>query len=123
MSWKYSQATGKLINPAGSVVGIGYSGNGVGLNNPAEQTEEGVGPIPQGQWTVESFFDDPGGKGPLVAHVKPATGTETFGRSGFMIHGDNAEENHTASEGCIILPRILREMVMSSQDRTFLVTA
>jgi hypothetical protein len=31
--------------------------------------------------------------------------------------------NHTAREGCIILPRVLREMVMSSSDRALVVTA
>ncbi len=122
MSWKYSQTSGKLLSPAGSVVGVGYSGRGTGLNNPAEQAVEGVGPIPQGDWAIGSFFDDAGGKGPLVAHVMPMPGTETHGRSGFMIHGDNGAANHTASEGCIILPRGLREQIMGSNDRTLIVT-
>jgi hypothetical protein len=103
-------------------VGEGYSGRGSGLNNPAQQAVEGQGPIPQGSWEIGAFFDDPGGKGPIVAHLTPADGTETFGRSGFMIHGDNAELNHTASEGCVILPRQLRLMIQSSQDRTLTVT-
>jgi hypothetical protein len=123
MSWKYSQSTGALVNPTGSGVWIGYSGRGAGLNNPVEQTVEGVGPIPQGEWTIGSFFDDPGGKGPIVAHVTPVASTDTFGRSGFMIHGDNADANHTASEGCIILPRVVREMVMASRDRSLTVSA
>jgi hypothetical protein len=122
MSWKYSQSSGTLINPAGSVVGTGYSGRGAGLNNPADQAAHDTGPIPQGEWTIGSFFDDPGGKGPMVAHVTPAQGTEAFGRSGFMIHGDNGAADHTASEGCIILPRLLREQIMSSDDRALVVT-
>lgn len=123
MSWKYSQSTGELVNPTGSGVGIGYSGRGAGLNSPAHQSVADVGPIPQGEWVIGSFFDDPGGKGPIVAHLVPASGTETFGRSGFMIHGDNAELDHTASEGCIILPRVVREMVMASSVRGLIVTA
>jgi hypothetical protein len=122
MGWKYAQGSGKLVNPAGSVVGFGYSGRGVGLNNPAEQAVEDVGPIPQGEWTIGRFFDDEGGKGPLVAHVTAAPGTETYGRSGFMIHGDNEAANHTASEGCIILPRGLRVMVMASAESALTVT-
>jgi hypothetical protein len=94
----------------------------VGLNNPAEQSVEGVGPIPQGEWTIGSFFDDLGGKGPMVAHVTPASSTEAFGREGIMIHGDNGAADHTASEGCIILPRLLREQIMSSGDRALVVT-
>ena len=121
MAWKYSQSTGQFLSPAGSGVGIGYSGHGSGLNNPAEQAVHMTGPIPQGEWEIGKFFDDPGGKGTIVAHLKPLPGTETFGRSGFMIHGDNAGVNHTASEGCLILPHVVREMVMGSGDRLLVV--
>jgi hypothetical protein len=123
MSWRYSQSTGDLINPAGSRVGIGYSGRGVGLNNPTKQDAADVGPIPQGSWTIGTFFDDPGGKGPIVAHLTPSVGTQTYGRSGFMVHGDNSAANHTASEGCIILPHLLREQLMASNDRTLIVVS
>jgi hypothetical protein len=123
MSWKYSQSTGELVNPTGSCVGYGYSGNGEDLDRPEDQNVRCHGPIPQGQWTVETFFDDPGGKGPIVAHLTPLPGTETFGRSGFMIHGDNRAANHTASEGCVILPRLLREQIMASNDCTLTVVA
>lgn len=123
MAWKYAQSTGDLTSPAGSRVGAGYSGRGDGLNNPAMQSVPDVGPIPQGDWQIGEFFDDHGGKGPMVAHLTPAEGAETFGRSGFMIHGDNAALNHTASEGCVILPHVLRAMVMVSGDRVLTVTA
>jgi hypothetical protein len=69
------------------------------------------GPIPRGAWTIGEFFDDPGGKGPVVAHLTPCEGTETFGRSGFMIHGDNQALNHSASEGCIVAPRFIRDQI------------
>ena len=121
MSWKYSQKTGALLSPAGTYVGNGYSGRGAGLNNPLQQNVADVGPIPQGEWAIGHFFDDPGGKGPIVADLTPAA-AETFGRSGFMVHGDNGAANHTASEGCVILPRGLRQMVMASDDRSLIVT-
>jgi hypothetical protein len=38
-----------------------------------------------------------------------------FGRSAFMIHGDN--RTHTASQGCIILRRDLREQIDRSDDK------
>lgn len=123
MSWRYSQSTGRLTSPAGSSVGVGYSGRGAGLNNPAMQGVTDIGPIPQGQWQIGRFFDDPGGKGPIVAHLIPVDGTETYGRSGFMVHGDNGAANHTASEGCIILPHLLREQLMASNDRSLIVVS
>ncbi len=123
MSWKDSQCSGQLCSPAGSAVGSGYSGRGAGLNNPAQQAVADVGPIPQGEWSIGAFFDDPHGKGPIVAHLTPVSLTQTFGRSGFMIHGDNEMLNHSASEGCVVLPRALRQMIMSSADRALLITA
>lgn len=120
--WQYAQSSGILTAPDGSQAGKGYSGRGEGLNAPQSQSVPDVGPIPQGSWLVGPFFDDPGGKGPIVAHVTPMPGTEVFGRSGFMIHGDNAAANHTASEGCIILARPLREAIRDSGDSMLSVT-
>ena len=116
--WTYSQSTGALASQDGSVRSTGYSGNGADLNNPAGQGDKGHGPIPQGAWTIGPFFDDPGGKGPCVCHLTPQTGTDALGRSGFMIHGDNSEANHTASEGCVILAREVREAIAESGDTT-----
>src|SRR6266704_1148397 len=116
--WTYSQTTGKLTDPQGNDAGIGYSGNGADINDPAEQDERGHGPIPQGIWSIGDFFDDHGGKGPIVAHLLPVAGTETFGRSGFMIHGDNKAGDRSASEGCVILNHSLRSAIASSGDKT-----
>lgn len=118
--WTYNSANGNLSHN-GALVGTGYSGHNEGMNNPALQNVRMVGPIPQGSWTIGHFFDDPGGKGPIVCHLTPAEGTVTFGRGGFMIHGDNSEADHTASEGCIILARPLREAVQASEDAELLV--
>jgi hypothetical protein len=121
--WEYRQSTGELTSPAGVIIGLGYSGRDAGLNDPRAQNIHDVGPIPQGEWQFGRFFDDHGGKGPLVAHLTPEEGTETFGRSGFMIHGDNHAMNHTASHGCIILGRTLREALVGSSDRALRVVA
>ena len=120
--WSYSQSTGLLTDPSGEVIGTGYSGNGPGLNNPDMQNDRDVGPCPRGSWAIGSFFDDIGGKGPLVAHLAAMDGTETFGRSGFMVHGDNSKMNHSASEGCIILAHPLRLAIEQSIDDILLVT-
>ncbi len=37
----------------------------------------------------------------MVIRLVPDAATELFGRSGFLIHGDNA--SGTASQGCIII--------------------
>ena len=120
--WIYSQTTGKLNAPDGSTPGFGYSGRGADLNNPSGEADVAQGPIPEGMWTIGAFFNDPGGKGPIVCHLTPYPETDTFGRSGFMIHGDNSEANHTASEGCIILARPLREAIEASGDHSLQVT-
>lgn len=113
--WVYNRPTGELSHN-GKVVGKGYSGNGEGLNNPAIESVKDVGPIPAGEYTIGDFFDDIGGKGRLVCHLIPSVLNMMFNRSGFMIHGDNKEMNHTASEGCIILAQFIREIIFASKD-------
>jgi hypothetical protein len=113
--WLFNSTNGHLSRN-GILVGVGYSGNGPGLNNPALDGAVDVGPIPRGAWIIGQFFDDPGGKGPVVARLSPADGTDDLGRTGFLIHGDNAAMNHTASEGCIILARDIREQIAASGD-------
>ena len=110
-AWTYHSDTGLIESPIGFKMGEGYSGNGAGLNNPAMESAPMHGPIPRGAWTIGEFFDDPGGKGQVVAHLTPIEGTDTFGRSGFMIHGDNSALDHSASEGCIVAPRFIREQI------------
>lgn len=84
-----------------------YSGNGLGLNTPAMQGAHDEGPIPQGIYNIgTSRTNSPGGArtGVLTFPLIPTPGTNTFGRSGLLIHGDNPSLNHSASKGCIILP-------------------
>lgn len=114
--WTYDSTTGNVTNPDGTFLGTAYSGNGVGLNNPAMENIHNHGPIPRGQWTIGAFFDDPE-KGPIVCHLSPAETTDTYGRSGFMIHGDNKALDNTASEGCIVAPRFVRDRISESADR------
>lgn len=117
----YEQSTGKLSHNGvvvGLPVGAGYSGHGPGRNVPAEQMVPNVGPIPVGVYSIGPVFDHPQ-KGPRVMRLTPVSDTVTFGRSGFMIHGDNAKGD--ASEGCIILPRAVREaisVVVNAGDKT-----
>jgi hypothetical protein len=123
MAWTYSQTDGKLYDPDGKLAGIGYSGNGSDLDNPKGQGDIGHGPIPQGLWTIGIFGEHPV-LGPLSAPLVPIPGNDMDGRDGgFYIHGDNEAMNHSASDGCIILARTIRQAVAASQDRLLNVVA
>ena len=113
MRWKYDRASCLFFNPAGSLLGKVYSGKGTGLNNPLWEDVHDIGPIPKGSWSIGKFFNDPE-KGPDVCHLTPYDGIETFGRSGFMIHGDNQLMNFSASEGCIVAARFIRVAIMNN---------
>ena len=121
--WTYQQSTGNLTDPYGKVIGVGYAGHGPGIDNPADEEIRNIGPLPTGKYTIGPFYDDPHGKGPLVAHLIPDPANEMYGRSGMMIHGDTAAHNQTASEGCIVLAHNLRAAIASSLDDDLLVIA
>ena len=106
----YAQASGKLTLDD-VLLTVGYSGFGSGKNNPAMQDQEGIGPIPQGTYAISEDVEMVTKHGPFVLRLSPFKTTNTFGRSGFLIHGDSKEHPGLASHGCIILPRSTREMI------------
>ncbi len=75
------------------------------------QTARNLGPVPQGTYTIGSPHDT-STHGPHVMRLTPFPGTQTYGRDGFLIHGDNVL--HDASQGCIILDRAVRNRISSS---------
>ena len=114
MTWRYVQSTGQLTRD-GQSKAFGYSGAGEGKNDPAAQDQHNVGPIPQGIYTIGAPSDTKT-HGPYVLHLTPDPENEMFGRSGFLIHGDSVVDPGTASEGCIIFPRTVREAIWQSGD-------
>lgn len=112
----YSQGTGWLRR-GGSLIGIGYSGCGEGLNNTECQDEPNLGPCPQGVWILGEPFDSPK-HGPYCIPLTPAEGTNTFGRSEFLVHGDSIEHagEYLASRGCVILRRSVRHLLREGGD-------
>ena len=112
--WTYAQKTGDLLLN-GKRVGTGYSGFDNGKNNPSMQAMADVGPIPQGEWTIVGPPINTSSHGPFVLRLEPVDGTN-LGRSGFLMHGDSIEHPGTASHGCIIMPRNIREQVWQSGD-------
>ena len=121
-AWTYSQRTGELQQD-GKHVATGYSGAGSGKNNPEMETAHNVGPIPQGDWTIVGPPVNTAEHGPYVLTLKPSADTPTFGRDGFLLHGDSKESPGCASHGCVIMPRSVREQVWKSGDRDLEVVA
>lgn len=125
MTFVYFQETGSLYEvldsePLLKVLGTGYSGFGEGKNNPAMENVQDVGPIPRGIYSISDPFDSPD-HGPMVMRLVPMPQINTFGRNGFLIHGDSLEHPGQASKGCIILERSIREQVAAATDRELIV--
>ena len=93
----YKQSTG-VLSHNGVELGICYSGHAAGVNNPADEKIQMVGPIPEGVYTIGTPFTHPT-CGPEAMRLTANPGTDTFGRGGLLMHGDNSALNHTASEG------------------------
>lgn len=118
--WIWSQSKGQLWH-LDRLVSKGYSGKGRGKNNPALQGLAGIGPIPKGDWgIVERYNSRNVGPYTLTLHAMdkiPNDTHESTGRGAFRIHGDSIRAPGTASKGCIILPRKIREKIWISGDR------
>jgi RHS repeat-associated protein len=124
LDWVYSQSTGQTTQVVnGQTVagqgGTGYAGHGAGVNNSAAQNQPNVGPIPQGTYTIEAQQNNVTNSGTRLVQsmrLTPDSNNTMFGRAGFLIHGDNARGNQSASEGCPILNRAVRNQMSNSGD-------
>lgn len=116
MTWQYEQATGRMLHDNVREA-VGYSGAGDCKNDPAAQDVHNAGPIPRGSYTINAPVATVT-HGPYVLALTPDPANEMFGRSGFLIHGDSVIKPGTASEGCIIMPRMVREKIWNSGDRS-----
>ena len=116
MSWKWEQSAGTMTSPDGARVDTGYSGHPPHVNHTVAEALPNEGPIPRGTWSIGDPYQHPH-LGPVCLNLDPAEGTEAFGRSEFRIHGDNSDLNQTASHGCIILPRVVRQLIADSGDK------
>lgn len=128
----YSQSTGVLgigveshddggIFTAIAVLAVGYSGAGEHTNQPQSQHLVGKGPIPRGVWFI-SEVQTRSDTGPVSVKLLPEDGRKVpGGRSGFFIHGDNKYQNQSASRGCPIFPRYIREFLGNYRGRQLVV--
>lgn len=120
MAWIYVQRSGKIYQPGGQSLACGYSGGNCGKhpegkNNPAMQDQHNIGPVPVGLWHLSAPQDSPT-HGPYAMDMTPDKDTNTYGRSGFKMHGDSIVHPGNASDGCIIMPRFVRERIWESGD-------
>lgn len=120
-TWTYSQRTGELCDPSGTVVEVGYSGAHPYVNKPRAEWRTDEGPIPTGNYTIDAATDH-ATCGPVSLPLVPYSDNEMHGRSAFLIHGDTATMDQTASTGCIIMSRATREMIEASTCRELVVT-
>ena len=112
--WTYYQ-TGLLVGPDERQYSA-YSGRGEYKNRPDAQYIQDWGPIPCGVYRIGDPTDTLT-HGPYVLPLTPDAANKMFGRAGFLIHGDSIVEPGTASEGCIIVAKMVRETIHLSQDR------
>lgn len=102
----YEQSTGLWKSVDGRVLAECYAGYQKGKNNPDFQDKVGLGPLPQGWYTLTG--PEHAGKGetsphgPYVIRLVPDPENEMYDRSGFLVHGDSIAHPGTASFGCII---------------------
>lgn len=120
--WTYVQKTGELLHN-GAHEAFGYSGyddpdsGQQGKNNPDLENVHDVGPIPVGSYAIGSP-EDTLTHGPFVLPLTPNAANQMFGRAGFLIHGDSVVEPGTASRGCIIMGRPVRNEIAASGDHS-----
>jgi hypothetical protein len=120
--WTYVQKTGELLHN-GSHEAFGYSGYNnpdtgqEGKNNPDLQGAHEIGPLPVGRYVIQGPKDTVT-HGPFVLPLVPSPENQMFGRSCFLIHGDSVLEPGTASRGCIIMARAIRNEIALSGDPT-----
>jgi len=109
----YEQATGRMFLVEGGardLIGTGYSGSDQdgGKNNPHAQCEKDIGPLCRGYYTIGAPFNGPS---PFSLRLTPDPANEMCGRGSFLIHGDSIADPGTASHGCIIMNRTIRERI------------
>jgi RHS repeat-associated protein len=125
LDWVWSQSGGTMTNTnnPGVVVGTGYAGHGNGVNNPALQDSSGIGPLPQGGYTIQSQQTNVTGTGvvlPSSMRLTPDPTNNMLNRAGFLIHGGNMS-TQTSSAGCIVLPPNVRNIIGGSGDNRLIV--
>ena len=120
--WTYESSTGKMFDADMNLRGSGYSGSPQGKNNPEMQNIPNVGPIPEGDYTMDAPVNS-AVHGQYAIPLIPDANNQMFNRDHFLCHGDSVVTPGTASEGCIIQPYRTRIEMWESNDRRIHVQA
>lgn len=122
--WIFNSKTGQMFSPSGKIVATGYAGgnegkNPEGRNNPAMQNVKSIGPLPAGTYTFGTPVPQ-SHLGPFAIPLVSDPGNTMFGRGSFYVHGDTTPSGN-ASEGCVIMPRAIRNAMWASTDHVLVV--
>lgn len=121
MPYQFSQSSG-ILRHNSILFGSGWAGQGIGRHNPDMQNVLGIGPLPRGKYLISKAYSHPR-LGPVVLDLTPDPSNEMFGRSLFRIHGAAKVNPELSSEGCIIMPRQVREGIDTGIDKDLEVIA
>jgi hypothetical protein len=128
--WIYQQKTGHLLSPIGEPIATGWSGCGENKNDPSKENVPHEGCIPKGDYHIGPAYKHEH-LGPVVMNLTPidpnldGSKHEMYGRDLFRCHGAAADDPGTpineteySSHGCVIMPRVIREKIAASGDKT-----
>lgn len=116
----FSQTLGRMLDQDENYVGTGWSGNGLGTDNPEMEMVPNVGPLPKGKYTIGPSYHHPK-LGPCTMDLLPDPANNMYGREDFRIHGAASGDTFInpgfSSEGCIVLPPGPRSTISASSDK------
>lgn len=128
--YTFKISTGEFSDANGNVLtNQAWAGNSDGRNNPDMTNVKNVGPLPVGKYTIGAAYDHTPANGysknlgPVVMNLNPDPSNEMFDRGDFRIHGASISNPAMSSDGCIILPRTIRELIASGLDKDLEVVA
>lgn len=119
--YTFSQSSG-ILRHNNVLFGSGWAGQGIGRNNPDAQQIHNIGPLPRGKYKIGKAYHHPK-LGPVVMDITPDPINEMLGRSLFRIHGAASQNPELSSEGCIIMPREVRQGIDTGIDKDLEVIA
>ena len=134
-TWTYDRSTQQLFdnedneieNTTGGAIYAGCGKNQNEIESESKGTPKNyrrgktcyaeAGPLPAGLYVVGKPFDDPDHLDPYVMKLTPDLNNKMYGREGFYIHGDSKSHPRKASDGCIVMPKNMREAIGISRKR------
>jgi hypothetical protein len=125
--WVFEISTGKMYDPNGAFYSNGYAGgncgkNPEGVDNADDEGLKNIGPLPEGLYTFGTTVEH-SQLGVFAIPLIPDPSNDMKGRGGFYMHGDVAGKYQAASEGCIIMPNVVRHTCWDSSDHQLRVVA